>query len=223
VAVLVGVGVAAAGLVLGGCSGDAGDADAFRADIEMMARSFDSEFVKGVLADDKVTQEEVDEALARQLQCMRDHGIEAEMEEDFAGNLQVVSKAFQVPNQADIGADCSSESGGPDIAGLFRMMKTNPSNVGLPDLVAGCLVREGLVPEGFTGHEWENIMEEYAETFPYVERAEGEVSWVEDAPSPTAPAPTLPGGIPMDSPLVEACEFDPIGTGLKGLSSSPAE
>jgi hypothetical protein len=155
---------------------------------EMISTS-ESPFIKEVLSDYYVTDAEYAEARARNLRCLTEAGIDAWYEPQADANWSLAIAGEMTSAQQDQELHCSRRWMGP-IWELYDRQRNNPENRDPFDLIAECLVREGFAPDGFTGRDYLEFIEEHPE----------------DILDPADPGPTLPGGYaPRSAEASQAC------------------
>ncbi|MDO5068362.1 MAG: hypothetical protein Q4D96_13880 [Propionibacteriaceae bacterium] len=127
---------------------------AWAADFEEARQEIQSDFARGVLADSEVTDAELEETKTRFVSCMEQQG--------FPGVTIESGGAYDVPNngqteeQLDAASGrCQGETDFGTIARLHDEVRINPKNVKWTELVAPCLVRKGVVAEGYTPADYE--------------------------------------------------------------------
>jgi hypothetical protein len=168
-----------------------------------------SEFIKQILADDEITEAEFREALDREVQCLRDFGLNP----DVFVNPDTGVSQMGLPedeNAAAMESNCWWEWNG-GIVDIYPSIVTNPENKDFFDVRAECLVHEGLAPEGFTGRDLED-----AWTAAYGEEHwtanAGEDPVLVDAVPITDPDPVLSNGLHVvTDPAVGPCITNPEG------------
>lgn len=198
-------------VLLASCSGG-NDPNPYEAQFAQAMAETDNEFVRGVLSDGKTTASEVQEAGQRALDCMSAAGLPADFSfhTDEYGQVALTSAGNLTSLQMAAEADCELEWSN-DIIALYNDMIRNPNNDDLDGLVASCLVRKGLAPEGFTGQDYKHLIEsnsmhlEVSTTDP---QADGEIIALPD--NPDAVEMLLPGGQPLDEGEALRCQRAPL-------------
>lgn len=151
--------LALAGFTLVGCSSDTDKQSAnddsvaaWAVTIESM-RSDGNEFVKSVLADGEISDMEYQEALKLIEDCYAAKN--AKVTYDRYG-FETVESLDGENDPLELMSQCASADGG--IVRLFDQMRRNPTNQSEEELLASCLVREGLVEKGFTSDDFIQVM-----------------------------------------------------------------
>jgi len=176
-------------------------ADPYQAAFDEALAEAGSDFVADVLRDGEISAEEYRESMSRFAACLGDAGFEAVVVNQDNG-LIAVNVPAQPPLPRSVEDTCARQWQG-GIPGLYEGVTTNPDNMPWYDLLAACLVHQGVVPQGFTGDDMRAFEESAGEvTF----RDTGDVEIVLDG---STGAPTLPGGAEYYSPEVEACLINP--------------
>lgn len=111
------------------------------------------EFVKSVLDDGTITDMEQQEALKRVEACYASHN--ASVTYDKYG-FETVESLDGKGDPLDLMGECAFADGG--IVVLFDQMRRNPDNQTEEELIAGCLVRTGVVDKGFTAKDFFEAM-----------------------------------------------------------------
>jgi hypothetical protein len=121
-------------------------------------RSVDSEVVRAVIKDELITDQEWSQVLASLTTCLADKGITIDAyNDDGSYEADVANKGGESLNQ--IMGGCEDESGEAWIGYIYRAQTVNPDNVPEPELITGCLIRNGAVPPSYT-------VEKYLENAP---------------------------------------------------------
>jgi hypothetical protein len=193
-------------LALAACSASSGDARSpYAQDLAEAATSAKSDFVRQILEDGQVLGSEYDEAKQRHLECLVAAGVTARYTADESGRENLVVDGELTPVQTDAEFDCYEAWMG-SIGEFYWAMKLNPENTDNHTLVAACLVRNGLVPTGFTGADWEEAVRQVSE----IHEADSEGNdLVVQIPTMSASDLVLPGGRTMDDPDITSCQIDP--------------
>lgn len=121
----------------------------YAAQLAKVYQSTDSDFVKQVILDGKVSDEELAEMRQRFTSCLGAFNIQdVEFAPDGALSVegpQGVDEEF-VPEKVH---QCSTESGEADISYLHSMMRRNPDGLDENTIMAACLVRKGVVDSSY--------------------------------------------------------------------------
>lgn len=147
-----------------GCSRGEGNAidpaNPYAAEFEQALASASSDFERAVLADGQITAEEWQEAQQKEVSCLTDHGITAWYDTDPLGDsLNFPSIGGEAPDESVL-SDCARGTT-RQIQSLYEAVRINPAHEDPDDLIAACLRRHGLAPEGFTGQDlkviWDSL------------------------------------------------------------------
>jgi len=190
-------------MALAGCSGSGSDpsvTDPYAAEYQQAIEATNSDFVKAVLADHKVTDEEFSESQDSLVACLREQGLKP------AITTEDGRRVVNVPADAD--SSCVDQWTG-DIESLYWAERVNPHNENMYDLVAACLVRTKLAPEGFTGKDLEEL--DARAVGSYTVTQDGEKT---DETLPENANPTLPSGMAIRAEETIPCWTSPLTTGL---------
>lgn len=119
-----------------------------------------SEFVRIVLQDEQITDEEVAEARERFVACLAGVGYEATgFQPDGSFDLTPPQGASE-STVREVHDRCSDESGESAIGSLHSWLRRNPENLDESTILAACLVRAGVVDVGYSAeqyrHDWES-------------------------------------------------------------------
>lgn len=193
------------GLTLAGCSSaavtDFEAADAYAAEFKQEYDLSDSDFVRSILADGKVEVSELQDAQRHLTTCMAEAGYSIRLGFDSDG---LPTEAWETGHDTepftDAEMDAMQTAYGPcrdrwmGLADtLFQYVQTNPNNEDWDGLVAGCLVRHGMVAEGFTGQDHKELWQN-----------------ANDDDDSTGMGPYLPGGRGLGEPEGQQCETVPL-------------
>lgn len=148
---------------LAGCGKSS--ASPYKAEFEQAQTAASSEYIKQVFsrALDKGTISGADYKESRQklATCYREAGIEFSQQQDEYG-LGLISFGF-VDSGSDTAAAedrCNAmyDGTGPTISGLYEQQVINPEKKDMDQLIADCLVRVGLVAEGFDAQDYREFI-----------------------------------------------------------------
>lgn len=116
-------------------------------------RETDLDFVRDVIRDERITDQEWVEMSTRRESCFARYGMTFlgfEPEGGYAVNPGPVDG----DRAQDLLAECEEESGERWLNYLQNSARINPDNVDLSELIAACLVRAGAVPPGYTADHY---------------------------------------------------------------------
>lgn len=131
-------------------------------------------FVRSVIADSDISDQEITEAQGKYVTCMSDGGLyEIELKP-----LGEIGASYSFPpsmgpeRAGQVSQECSKGTGYLDISMLYASMHSNPQNEDFPELIAECLVRHGAVPEGYTAEDYRR---DYMQgSYPFTDPAQGQ-------------------------------------------------
>jgi hypothetical protein len=125
-----------------------------------------SDFEQEALADEKISDQEFAEMENRFSQCLTDHrltfsGFEpgGSFEFGFAGGM----KSDEANRISD---DCSASSGLNTIGSVYFQIQRNPQNLDWNTIVAACLVKKKVVPEGYSASDYSRATAATSSPFP---------------------------------------------------------
>ncbi|MDR2619605.1 MAG: hypothetical protein LBC29_00500, partial [Propionibacteriaceae bacterium] len=176
-----------------------------------------TEFVRDVVRDGVVSAAEMAESQSRVLECIAQSGlgITAYYLDNGFGLAELTFAAAEnridaIDKQQEIVADCEFKWM-TYIGIIYYGMMTNPNHENWDDLVAACLVRKGLVPEGFNGRDYVDMVETHRDLYDAISECAVD-GCVEVRPAVEgAPPLTLPGGAPLyDNAEAQACTVVPL-------------
>jgi len=122
---------------------------------DALARSTD-DFVRSVLADEVVTDQELSETRDRFSGCLSSFGvtdISFEADGGFSMRSPDSMSSDAVSERVDA---CSEESGENTVSALHSWVRRNPENLDEATILAACLVREGVVDPSFSAEDYTN-------------------------------------------------------------------
>ncbi|MDR1033760.1 MAG: hypothetical protein LBL41_03205 [Bifidobacteriaceae bacterium] len=183
-----------------------------------------SDIQREILADDKITDAEIEEVVASFKACLNEHGISFSMDSRY-------NPSFSGEHDTDVEIKCTESTVGDYLTELYFKIKYNPTKVEENALYASCLVRRGLVPDDFTAEDFKYYDDKtrikskgYIEfdedgntiggtvthdgkTYDMVQDENGDFVNPSEIPMPTETF--LPGGISMFDDRVSDCYTDP--------------
>lgn len=111
--------------------------------------------LRSFLEDGKITEAEAQAVVERLRSCLAEQGITLE-KRDENGSAAILPEDGPAPENAHAWAiECSERSGDFSVLPLYYSMKQDPQNQASPATIVACLVRAGVVPEGFTVDEYQ--------------------------------------------------------------------
>jgi len=132
----------------------------------------ESDFVRAVLEDELITDQELSEMRDKFTECLSAYALTDVVFDDDG------SFSLNEPDGADFDTvtdqvhGCSVESGEVEIGALHSWIRRNPDNQDENTIMAACLVRKGVVDPSYSADEY---AEDYADDdFPYTDPTAGE-------------------------------------------------
>ncbi|XBH20715.1 hypothetical protein V5R04_10805 [Jonesiaceae bacterium BS-20] len=187
-------------LVLASCSVDQLEEAPYAAEYAAALAGTNSDYVKAMLEDGEVTVAEIKDAQGQFISCLADAGIEGFFADTGFGYDNLTIAGELTIEQEDSETECYIQWLG-DAEGLFHSQVINPNNEDFDSLVAQCLVRKNLVPVGFTGKDFKELLE--ASTTAEILGAGEKVVFSETSEI------ILPGGISLEDPDASLCTMNP--------------
>ena len=143
---------------------------AWSAQFEQAYTATDNTFVRQAIKDGKVTDEEYAEMFERFRSCLDDVGITLTLNgHSYRWDIPEGSDADKANEQFD---RCSVEVGENYIGWLYYGVKRNPENLDEFEIISACLVREGVVPEGYSAADYAEDND--AQSYPFFDQEVGE-------------------------------------------------
>jgi len=204
------VGAMLCGALLAGCNrAEDSASNPWAAEFAAAYASTQSDFVRRVLEDGVIDSVEIRESQERHLGCLTDAGIPAVLVDDAerpGGRFIAYSgDAWRAPENQPIIDHCFNEWEG-SIPELYWGTTNNPYNENIDDMVAACLVRNGIVPEGFTGRDYHELFVAAGTDIELVESADGTLTLPEYIPHVPI---ILPGGANIEEGVAWQCHLNP--------------
>jgi hypothetical protein len=120
----------------------------------------DDQRLKQILSDGVIDSSEVEEIKQEQIACLKSLGATSvDLEADGSGSITLPagpqdSMEDVQQRTRELQTQCNQQTNWSTVSSLFSEMKRNPSNEDTAVLMARCLVRVGLAPEGYTPTEY---------------------------------------------------------------------
>lgn len=124
-------------------------AEEFRSDYE----SASSDFVRAVLRDGQVTEQEYSEMQSLFAKCLATSGIVIKLNEDGSFNT-TAPKSMTNDTSHAITVRCSKESGEDVIGSLYSFVHRNPEHLDENTIMAACLVRQKVVSPDYSAKDF---------------------------------------------------------------------
>ena len=111
-------------------------------------RNNEDAFIRGIIADQRITDQEWAEVVARMKACFESEGMSVkEYNPDGSYSFDLGSHDAETGNRLATG--CEESSGVAPVGRLRISMQTNPDNRDMDELMHECLVRVGAVPKSY--------------------------------------------------------------------------
>ena len=122
-------------------------------------------FIRGIIADQRITDQEWAEVVARMKACFESEGMSVkEYNPDGSYSFELGSHDAETGNRLATG--CEESSGVAPVGRLRISMQTNPDNRDMDELMHECLVRVGAVPKSYGLDEYRRDNSTFS--FPFV-------------------------------------------------------
>lgn len=142
----------------GGNHSSGGDAPTFNgpwaAEFEQRYQQSDSDFVRSVLADSKVTDQEMSETTEAFKSCLSVAGIVITGTRPDGGYDTSFPSAMSADESHDKTLACSHQVGEDAIGSLYQFVRRNPDHLDEATIMAGCLATIGVVPGGYSANDY---------------------------------------------------------------------
>ena len=152
-------------IMLSGCADDTANSVAAAVEVPEFAGPWasefsaeyqhtDSDFVRSVLADETITDEELAQTREKFTHCLTEYG-HSNIIFEADGSLQFDTSTADDPDSVDEQMDeCSEVSGEGAIGALHSWIRRNPQNLDEDTIMADCLVHKGVVDESYSASEY---------------------------------------------------------------------
>lgn len=151
-----------AAVPLSGCGTAAADKESpYHEEIQRTLEHTDNDMVKSILADEKITDAEVNEIMEAYNECLAPYGLKNTYNraEQYESIVDQFNQYSPEENQK-INDKCRKKSGYYDIIPLDQSMQTNPRNMSqdkLSQKIYECRKRHGLIDKGMTFKEYQEM------------------------------------------------------------------
>jgi len=134
----------------------------------------ESDFVREVLADEKITDQELAEMRSKFTECLMGYGFTEISFEPSGGFSLKDLTGMDDELSNDRVLECSNESGESSVGALHSWIRRNPDNLDEHEIMAACLVRKGVVDPSYGAKDYTESFD--TESFPYFDQAAGEAA-----------------------------------------------
>lgn len=191
-------------VLMSGCAAITAEPSLYYDDIVQAGKGAKSEYVREILQDGKITSDEYRDSQQQNLGCLKAAGVAAALVDTGAGYSQLQTSTEDETALFEIMSQCSDEWV-DQIEALYVSELTNPNKGDADGLIAACLVRKKLAPEGFTASDYRELVQDRSTEVSGSDFGSGEHSTEIEASGPVL----LPGGATLDDPPAEACLLNP--------------
>ncbi len=145
-------------------------------DFELYYTATNDLTTKEILADGVISDAEINEVRDQQITCLENLGcIVEELNNDGSASIVLLHKNGENPSFDEatdrtnqLRDQCDAETDWSIISYLYTNTRNNPNNQDIYSLMAQCLVRVGLRPEGYTADDYRTEFESDA-FLPYLD------------------------------------------------------
>jgi hypothetical protein len=181
--------VAAATAALAGCTQPIPPADFTGPWAELFEDAYvrsDSEYVRAILKDEVITDQEYSETFERYRECDAALGITLGPVEPGGGGSFSIPPGMGSDGAVQADAQCSERTGEKWVGMLYWAVRANPENLDGLTILIDCLVNAGVVEPGYTPEDYHRDTMQEGPFFPFKD-------------------------FKRDKPLYDACTTDPLG------------
>ncbi|MCL2736970.1 MAG: hypothetical protein FWD75_10165 [Propionibacteriaceae bacterium] len=194
--------------LLCGCSQAAQQPGPYASQYAVAIHDAQSDYVRSILQSGQITSADLKDAEQHTIGCLLSAGINASYGTNEWGLDELTIMGVLTRTQSGAQQQCLDAWMGP-IMQLYVDQFTNPNNQDWNTLVAACLVRKGLVPSGFTGQDYSNLMSTEGMSFNSSTMAPDNTGTYSYSSS-DATQIVLPGGVSLSDPEATACTIIPL-------------
>jgi hypothetical protein len=153
----------------------------YAAELEAAWRESDSDFVRSVVADEAVSDQEWAELGTRMTECLADAGLEFGGFRDD-GSYTVGPSLLTGDDVTRVLDSCERSTGELWLHALRMSMSSNPDNLPIHEVMTQCLIRNGAVEADYTKEQF--AQDAPAQSFPFMGTDKESVFWAcNDDPS----------------------------------------
>ncbi|QTX03531.1 hypothetical protein [Agromyces archimandritae] len=139
--------------------------------------NYGNPFVHGVIADEEISDAEFAEILARLTTCVEGAGMLVTSHDAHGYRVDMNGRGEDPePANADLDA-CDMESGWFPLSIIRAQMQSNPQNEDMNEIMAACMVQNGVVADGYTAKEFARDNPE--RSFPFLDPKTGDRAFTE--------------------------------------------
>lgn len=142
----------------------------FAAEYLQVWNEADSDFVRSVIEDSQISEQEWSETEKRLSTCLSEAGIEF-LGFDEEGGYSVNPGSIDGERANDILGECEKSSGEYLVGYLRTLAIINPENRDIDVAMTECLIRENLVDSSYTVEQYRN--DSVNQTFPFIDPVNG--------------------------------------------------
>ncbi|WP_025134979.1 hypothetical protein [Leucobacter sp. PH1c] len=112
--------------------------------------------LRAFLEDGKITEAESQAVVERLRTCLAEHGITLVRSDENSSEATLPEAGPARENAGELLQECGTQSGEFSVLPLYYSMKQDPQKQITTETLVACLVRAGVVPEGFTVKDYES-------------------------------------------------------------------
>lgn len=144
----------------------------YAAELASAWQESDSDFVREVIADEKISDQEWSETGTRMTECLAAKGLKFEGFND-EGGYRVGPTSVSDPDK--IMDDCETDTGAFWLLKLRIGMMSNPSNEPIEEIMTECLIRNGAVDSSYTKEQY--LQDNPSLGFPFMGTDKESIFW----------------------------------------------
>lgn len=122
-----------------------------------------TEQIRDYLRDEVITEAEKQEVTEAFRTCMVSHRLTFDDFEDGGGYTYGIAAVSSADEANEIATNCENETGVFEVVQMYFLIRANPSNEDRTPEIVACLIRSGVVPQGYpVERHMEGRIDEYA-------------------------------------------------------------
>ncbi|MBW3077793.1 hypothetical protein [Bifidobacterium simiiventris] len=122
-----------------------------------------ADFIREVIADRRITADEMNEAERRSINCYAQYGLKVGVDYWFGDNggglVEKENDRYTQEQRADISTTCGLDTGYESIKEVYYQAVRNPDDVDLEPYRFQCYQEQGLLDAGYTYDEFERLVD----------------------------------------------------------------
>lgn len=155
----------------------------FASDYAQAWSESDSEFVRLVVRDEEVSEQEWAEVESRMSTCFSDAGATFEGYTPDGG-YAAQKNSLSSERMNEVMGECEKSTGEAWIGYLWFTPQTNPQNTPAEEIITECMIRNGVVGPDYTPEDF--LRDNPAMSFPYLDAENGQKGFLECNADPSA-------------------------------------